>query len=181
MTNSFTDYKNTDVFFIIGANPAENHPQIMRHLGFAVRDRGAKVIVADPRSTKTAAKADIFAPLRPGTDIAFLYGMMNYAIQNGLYFYDYVLNYTNASFLVAPEYGFSEGLFTGFADGKYDTKTWAYQMSGDAIQKDPTLQNPQCVFQIMKKHLSRYDIKTCLLYTSPSPRDGLLSRMPSSA
>ena len=109
MTNSFTDYKNSDVFLIIGANPAENHPQIMRHLGIAVGTRGAKVIVADPRFTKTAAKADIHAPLRPGTDIAFLYGIMNYAIENGLYFYDYVLNYTNASFIVNPEYGFSDG------------------------------------------------------------------------
>jgi formate dehydrogenase major subunit len=168
MTNSFTDYKNSDVFLIIGANPAENHPQIMRHLGIAVSTRGAKVIVVDPRFSKTAAKADIYAPLRPGSDIAFLYGMINYAIENGLYFYDYVLNYTNASFLVSPDYGFSEGLFTGFADGKYDTKTWAYQMDGTAIKKDPTLQDPQCVFQIMKKHLSRYDIKTVCNITGTS-------------
>lgn len=170
MTNSFTDYKNTDVFLIIGANPAENHPQVMRHAGLARAQRGAKMIVVDPRFTKTAAKADIYAPLRPGTDIAFLYGMMNYAIENNLYFHDYVVNYTNASFLVNPEYGFSDGLFTGFADGKYDTKSWSYQMDGDTIRKDPTLQNPQCVFQILKKHLSRYDIKTVSRITG-TPED----------
>ncbi len=172
MTNSFPDYQNTDVFLIIGANPAENHPQIMRHLGIAVGKRGAKVIVADPRFTKTAAKADIFAPLRPGTDIAFLYGIMNYAIQNGLYFYDYVLNYTNASYLVSPDYALVDGAFTGLTekDGKfsYNTASWAYQKDGDVIKKDPTLQDPLCVFQILKKHVARYDIKTVCRITGTS-------------
>jgi formate dehydrogenase major subunit len=172
MTNSFPDYQNSDVFLIIGANPAENHPQIMRHLGIAVAKRGAKVIVADPRFTKSAAKADIFAPLRPGTDIAFLYGIMNYAIQNGLYFYDYVLNYTNASYLVSPDYALTEGDFTGLTekDGKfsYNTASWAYQMNGDVIKKDPTLQDPLCVFQILKKHVARYDIKTVCRITGTS-------------
>lgn len=170
MTNSFPDYQNSDVFLIIGANPAENHPQIMRHLGIAVTKRGAKVIVADPRFTKTASKADIHAPLRPGTDIAFLYGIMNYAIENNLYFHDYVINYTNASFLVNPQYGFSEGLFSGFADGKYDTASWQYQKDGDNIKKDPTLQDPQCVFQIFKKHVARFDIKTVSRVTG-TPED----------
>jgi formate dehydrogenase major subunit len=172
MTNSFPDYQNTDVFLIIGANPAENHPQIMRHLGIAVAKRGAKVIVADPRFTKTAAKADIFAPLRPGTDIAFLYGIMNYAIENGLYFYDYVRNYTNASYLVSPDYALTEGAFTGLTekDGKfsYNTASWAYQKDGDAIRKDPSLQDPLCVFQILKKHVARYDIKTVCRITGTS-------------
>lgn len=172
MTNSFPDYQNSDVFLIIGANPAENHPQIMRHLGIAVGKRGAKVIVADPRFTKTAAKADIFAPLRPGTDIAFLYGIMNYAIQNGLYFYDYVLNYTNASYLVSPDYALTEGDFSGLTekDGKfsYNTASWAYQKDGDVIKKDATLQDPLCVFQILKKHVARYDIKTVCRITGTS-------------
>jgi formate dehydrogenase major subunit len=172
MTNSFPDYQNSDVFLIIGANPAENHPQIMRHLGLAVAKRGAKVIVADPRFTKTAAKADIFAPLRPGTDIAFLYGIMNYAIENGLYFYDYVHNYTNASYLVSPDYALNEGAFTGLTekDGKfsYNTASWAYQKDGDVIKKDPSLQDPLCVFQILKKHVARYDIKTVCRITGTS-------------
>jgi formate dehydrogenase major subunit len=164
MTNSFTDYKNTDVFFIIGANPAETHPQIMRHLGIAVAQRGAKVIVADPRFTKTATKADIYAQHRPGTDIAFLYGMMNYAIENDLYFHDYVVNYTNASYLVSPDYALNDGVFTGLTekDGKfsYDNKSWQYQKDGDVVKKDLSLQDPQCVFQLLKRSLSRYDIKT---------------------
>jgi len=174
MTNSFTDYKNSDVFLMIGANPAENHPQVMRFAGIAAAKRGAKIIVVDPRFTKTAAKADIYAPIRPGTDIAFLYGIMNYAIENNLYFHDYVVNYTNASFLVSPEYGFSDGLFTGLTekDGNfsYDTKTWQYQTDGANIKKDPTLQDPQCVFQILKRHVSRYDIKTVCNITG-TPED----------
>ncbi len=173
MTNHFVDYKNTDVFLIIGANPAENHPMAMRWIG-AAKARGAKIIVADPRFSKTAAKADIWAPLRPGTDIAFLYGIMNYAIQNNLYHRDYVVNYTNASYLISPEYGFTDGLFAGaeIKDGKftYDNNKWAYQKDGDNIKKDPTLQDPQCVFQILKKHVSRYDIKTVCQITG-TPED----------
>ncbi|OPX86762.1 MAG: Formate dehydrogenase, nitrate-inducible, major subunit precursor [Pelotomaculum sp. PtaB.Bin104] len=164
MTNSFTDYKNSDVFLVIGSNPAENHPQVMRFIGMAREKRGAKVIVVDPRFTKTASKSDIYAPIRPGTDIAFLYGMMNYAIENNLYFHDYVVNYTNAAYLVAPEYTFTDGVFAGLTekDGKfsYDTKSWQYQLDGENVKKDLTLQDPLCVFQILKKHVSRYDIKT---------------------
>jgi len=174
MTNSFTDYKNSDVFLIIGANPAENHPQVMRFIGIAKAQRNAKVIVVDPRFTKTATKADIYAPIRPGTDIAFLYGIMNYAIENNLYFHDYVVNYTNASYLVNPEYNFADGVFSGLTekDGKfsYDTKSWQYQTDGDNVRKDPTLQDPLCVFQILKKHVSRYDIKTVCSITG-TPED----------
>jgi len=173
MTNSFTDYKNTDIFLIIGANPAEAHPMAMRHIGKAMA-KGAKVIVVDPRFTKTAAKADIYVPLRPGTDIAFLYGMIKYAIENDLYQHEYVLNYTNASYLISPDYHFADGLFSGLEekDGKlsYNTASWAYQKDGDNIKKDPTLQDPQCVWQIMKKHVSRYDIKTVSKVTG-TPED----------
>ena len=174
MTNSFTDYKNSDIFLIIWANPAENHPQVMRHMGKAVATRGAKVIVVDPRFTKTATKADIYAPIRPGTDISFLYGIMNYAIENNLYFHDYVANYTNASYLVSPDYALNEGTFSGLAekDGKfsYDTTSWQYQKDGDNIRKDPSLQDPFCIFQILKKHVARYDIKTVSSITG-TPED----------
>ena len=177
MTNSFTDYKNTDVFLIIGANPAENHPQVMRFAGMAKAMRGAKIIVADPRFTKTAAKADIYAPLRPGTDIAFFYGIINYALQNNLYFHDYVVNYTNASFLVNPGFKFEDGVFSGLVekDGKlsYDTSTWQYQKDGDTVKKDPTLQDPNCVFQILKRHVARYDVKTVCKITG-TPEDVFL-------
>lgn len=175
MTNSFTDYKNSDIFLIIGSNPAEAHPMAMRHIGKALAN-GAKMIVVDPRFTKTAAKADIYVPLRPGTDIAFLYGLINYAIENDLYQHEYVLNYTNASYLISPDYYFKDGLFSGLEekDGKlsYNTASWAYQKDGDNIKKDPTLQDPQCVWQIMKKHVSRYDIKTVSNVTG-TPEDTL--------
>lgn len=175
MTNHFIDYRNADVFLIIGSNAAETHPMAMRWIGMA-KGRGAKIIVVDPRFTKTAAKADIYAPLRPGTDIAFLYGIMNYAIQNNLYHHEYVVNYTNASYLISPEYGFADGLFSGLEekDGilAYDSKKWGYQKEGENIKKDPTLQDPQCVFQILKRHVSRYDLKTVSQVTG-TPEDVL--------
>lgn len=172
MTNHFIDFKNTDVFLMIGSNSAENHPQAMKWVVKA-KDKGAKLIVVDPRLTKSAGLADIHARLRPGTDIAFVNGMINYIIENDLYFKDYVVNYTNASYLVNPEYKFEDGIFSGFTetDGKksYKLDTWMYQTTGDIakdglkkedIKKDPTLQDPNCVFQILKKHVSRYDVKT---------------------
>ncbi|SHK05436.1 formate dehydrogenase major subunit [Desulforamulus aeronauticus DSM 10349] len=180
MTNHFNDFINTDVFLMIGSNSAENHPQAMKWIVKA-KDKGAKLIVVDPRLTKSAGMADLFARLRPGTDIAFINGMINYIIEKDLYFHDYVLNYTNASFLVNPEYKFADGVFSGLAekDGKktYDTQTWQYQMDGDpvkdgireeAIKKDLTLQDPNCVFQILKKHVSRYDMKTVSKITGTS-------------
>lgn len=173
MTNSFTDYRNTDIFLIIGSNPAEAHPIAMRHITKAM-EKGAKMIVVDPRFTKTAARADIYVPLRPGTDIAFLYGLINYAIENDLYQHEYVLNYTNASYLISPDYNFADGIFSGLEekDGKlsYNTASWAYQKDVDNIRKDPTLQDPRCVWQIMKKHVSRYDIKTVSKITG-TPED----------
>lgn len=174
MTNHFIDYKNSDVIMMIGSNSAECHPQAMRWIFRAKVERGAKLIVVDPRFTKSAAKADIYCPIRPGTDIAFLLGIMNYALQNNLYFHDYVVNYTNASYLVSPDFKFEDGLFSGATvkDGKfvYDTKSWEYQMEGDKPKKDPTLQDPNCVFQILKRHVSRYDIKTVCQITG-APED----------
>jgi len=164
MTNHFNDYKNTDVFLVIGSNAAETHPMAMKWIQRAKELRGAKLIVADPRLTKTAAHADIFARHRPGTDIPFLLGIMNYAIQNNLYHKEYIANYTNASYLVNPNYGFQDGLFSGAGEknGKfsYDKNTWQYQKDGETIKKDFTLEHPNCVFQLLKKHVSRYDIET---------------------
>lgn len=168
MTNHYPDYQNADVFLVCGGNPAENHPMAQRWIGKAMA-RGAKLIVVDPRFTKTASQAHLYAPIRPGTDIAFLLGMSNYIIQNNLIQHEYVLNYTNASYLIHPDFklpGDNEGVFSGFAysDGdataKYDTTTWTYQMEGDNIKKDPTLQHPNCVYQLLKKHVSRYDART---------------------
>src|SRR5512146_894865 len=103
MTNHWVDVKNADVVLIMGANPAENHPVAFRWI-LRAKDSGGKVIVVDPRFTRSAAKADIYAPLRPGTDIAFLGGMIHYILQNKLYFDPAVKKYTNASYLVSPDY-----------------------------------------------------------------------------
>jgi formate dehydrogenase major subunit len=170
MTNHFIDYMHSDVALIIGANPAENHPMAFRWL-MKAKDKGGKIIVIDPRYTKSAAVADLYAPHRPGTDIAFLLGIMNYAVQNNLYHHEYVVNYTNASYLVHSDFKVQDGVFSGYlGDGKYDTATWQYQKDGDTVLKDPTLQNPNCVFQILKKHLARYDFKTVCNITG-TPED----------
>src|SRR3990172_11034108 len=103
MTNNWNDIKNADVILVMGANPAENHPISMKWV-MRAKDRGAKLIVVDPRFTRTASKADIYAPMRSGTDIALLGGMIKYILDNNLYFKEYVVNYTNATYLVNPEF-----------------------------------------------------------------------------
>ena len=161
MTNHWIDLKNADVILVMGANPASNHPISMKWI-MRAKERGAKLIVVDPRFTQTATKADLYAPLRSGTDIAFLGGMIKYILENKLYFKDYIVNYTNASFLVNPDFkGPSEldGLFSGYdaKTRKYDRKTWSYQMDENGVpKKDPTLQNPHCVIQLLRKQYSRY-------------------------
>jgi formate dehydrogenase-N alpha subunit len=158
MTNHWIDIKNADCIMIIGSNAAENHPISFRWVGKAM-ENGAKLISVDPRFTRTSARADIYAPLRSGTDIAFINGLMNYVVLNNLYNKEYLVDHTNASFLVDPKFGFSDGLFTGYDSAKrmYAKETWQYQLdeNGNA-KKDPTLQDPNCVFQLLKKHLSRY-------------------------
>jgi formate dehydrogenase major subunit len=161
MTNNWIDIKNADVILVMGANPAENHPVSMKWV-LKARERGAKLIVVDPRFTRTAAKADLYAPMRSGTDIAILGGMIKYILDKGLYFRDYVVNYTNASFLVNPEFkgpGQLDGLFSGYdpKTRKYDKKTWAYQMDENGIpKKDPALKDPNCVFRLLRKQYARY-------------------------
>jgi formate dehydrogenase major subunit len=158
MTNHWNDLANSNCLMIIGCNPAENHPISFKWITQAM-DKGAKLIVCDPRFTRSAAKADVFLRLRPGTDIALMGGFINYALEHNLYHRDYVVNYTNASFLVNKDFGFTDGLFSGYLKDKhaYDPATWSYQV--DAEKKplaDPTLNDPHCVFQILKRHFSRY-------------------------
>lgn len=165
MTNHWIDYKNTDVFLIIGANPAENHPLSMKWIHRAKEERGAKVIVVDPRYTRTCAIADMVALIRPGTDIPFLYGIIKYALDHNNYHHDYVLNYTNSSYLVREDFQFNDGEFSGLheREGKevYDKGTWKYQLDDEGKPiKDVTLTDPRCVFQLLKKHIERYDIET---------------------
>jgi formate dehydrogenase major subunit len=158
MTNHYIDLKNADVILIMGSNAAEHHPIAFKWI-LRAKERGATVIHVDPRYTRTSARCDYHVPLRSGTDIAFLGGMINYILQNNKYFKDYVINYTNASFIVGKDYAFNNGLFSGYdaAKRKYDKATWALEKDDKGIPKrDMTLSDPRCVLQMMKKHYSRY-------------------------
>jgi len=191
MTNHYTDMQNTDVFIVCGSNNAENHPASMRHVNRA-REKGAKLVVIDPRFTRTAATADHYYQMRSGTDIALFGGIINYLLQNDLYNRSYVEEYTNASYLVNPEYDFSDGMFSGFSGEEgpaaYDRASWSYQIEGTTewdtsedgqyawvagegvpefttpavpeVKKDPSMQDPNCVMQLMKKHYERYTPET---------------------
>jgi formate dehydrogenase major subunit len=158
MTNHWNDLANSDVVMIVGCNPAENHP-----IGFkwitAALDKGAKLIVVDPRFTRSASRADLYVRLRPGTDIALFGGLINYVLEKEKYHKDYVVNYTNAALVVKPEFSFQDGLFSGYNKEKraYDPSSWDYETDKDGKPvTDPTLQHPRCVFQLLKKHYARY-------------------------
>jgi formate dehydrogenase major subunit len=158
MTNHWIDLKNSDVILVMGSNAAANHPISMKWVQKA-KDSGGKLISVDPRFTQTSSKADVYAPLRSGTDIAFLGGMIKYILDNDKYFPEYVTNYTNAAYILGDKYDFSEGLFSGYNEKgrSYDKSTWAFKKTDKGIaERDETLQNPRCVFQLLKKHYSRY-------------------------
>ena len=131
MTTHWCDFQNTDVIMNIGSNSVENHPVSAKWLNKA-HENGAKWIVVDPRYTRTAEMADIYCPIRPGTDIAFYGGLYNYIIENELWQHEYVLNYTNASYLLDPDFEFDPetGLFSGWDEetGTYSAASWHYQV-----------------------------------------------------
>src|SRR5437773_9941114 len=128
MTNGWIDIKNTDMMLIMGGNPAENHPCGFKWPVEAKRLRNAKMIVVDPRFTRTASVADMFLQIRAGADIAFLGGLINYAIQNNRIAKDYLVNYTNAAFIVKDGFKLpDDGLFSGFDGTTYDKATWYYE------------------------------------------------------
>jgi formate dehydrogenase major subunit len=186
MTNGYIDIKNTDMMLIMGGNPAENHPCGFKWAIEAKRVRNAKMIVVDPRFTRTAATADQFLQIRAGADIAFLGGLIRYAIENGRLAKDYLVHFTNAAFLVKEGFKLPEdGLFSGFdlATQEYDNSTWNYEGAGEGgaaakpaadatypnpaaatppaklppdVAYDLSLQHPRCVFQLLKKQYSRY-------------------------
>jgi formate dehydrogenase major subunit len=174
MTNHYIDFRNADVILNMGGNVAENHPVSFKWIQNA-RERGAIFIHVDPRFTRTSAKADIYARIRPGTDIAFIGGMIKYLLGKELYDEFYVKNYTNASFIVNPKYGFDDGLFSGYEPTKraYDKSTWALEKDENGIPKrDMTLQHERCVFQLLKKHYSRYTMEKVTAITG-TPQDDL--------
>ena len=133
MTNGWVDIKNTDMMLIMGGNPAENHPCGFKWAIEAKRRRNAKMIVVDPRFTRTAATADMFLQIRAGADIAFLGGIIRYALENQRIAKEYLVNYTNAPFLVKEGFKLPEdGLYSGFDENSktYDRSSWNYEGAG---------------------------------------------------
>jgi formate dehydrogenase major subunit len=159
MTNSWTDIKNTDLVVVMGGNAAEAHPCGFKWVTEAKAHRGARLIVVDPRFTRTASVADFYAPIRPGTDIAFLLGVINYCISNNKVQWEYVKAFTNAPYIVKEGYGFQDGLFTGYDEAKrdYDRSTWNYEMGDDGyVKSDDSLKDPRCVWNLFKEHVKIY-------------------------
>jgi len=204
MTNGWVDIKNADMILVMGGNPAENHPCGFKWVIEAKRNRNAKLLVVDPRFTRTASVSDYFVQIRVGTDIAFLGGLIRYLIENQRYNKEYLVNFTNAGFVVDKDFKLpeDEGVFSGFDEQKlsYNRSSWNYEGSGgkpaaaakpgqppplpglpERVDFDATLQNPRCVFQLLREHYSRYTpemvervtgipkdkyLKACDLFTS---------------
>jgi formate dehydrogenase major subunit len=192
-TTAQQDLQNADAILIMGSSMAENHPIAFRFVVQA-RERGATIVHVDPRFTRTSAMADIWVPLRAGSDLAFLGGLVNYVLQNGREFRDYVVPYTNAATVIRADYQDTEdlaGLFSGWDpdEQKYVTDSWLYDTKGGGTgsggehaseetsstahglwgknrggqpselagaPRDETLQDPRCVFQLLKRHFARY-------------------------
>src|SRR5512137_518779 len=155
---------NSDCVLIIGSNMAESHP-VAFHWPSLARQRGATVIHVDPRFTRTSAASDVHVAVRPGTDLAFLAGLVRHVLATGREFREYVARFTNAATLLRPDYAFDEarGVFSGWdpATGTYDLlpHSWDYDLEpgpGGAPRTDPTLQDPRCVFQVLRRHFDRY-------------------------
>jgi len=135
MTNGWIDIKNTDMMLIMGGNPAENHPCGFKWAMEAKRNRNARIISVDPRFTRTSSTADLFCQIRAGADIAFLGGLIRYAIENNRIAKEYLVNYTNAAFIVKEGFKLPEdGLYSGYdaATATYDKTTWNYEGTGGA-------------------------------------------------
>ena len=159
MTNHWVDIKNANVVMVMGGNAAEAHPVGFRWAMEAKNNNDATLIVVDPRFTRTASVADIYAPIRSGTDITFLSGVILYLIENDKINAEYVKNYTNAALLVREDFSFDDGLFSGYDAEKrqYDKTSWNYQFDESGFAKrDDTLIDPRCVWNLLKAHVSRY-------------------------
>ena len=184
-TDFLQGLQHADCILIEGSNMAEAHPVGFRWV-MKAKERGAKVIHVDPRYGRTSQLADRHIPIRAGTDITFLGALIRHVIETESYFHDYVVNYTNASTIVSEDFRDTEdleGLFSGFdpETGRYDRTTWMYEggeiaaaagvrehtsqafsektgagMRTEQVERDETLQHPRCVFQILKRHFSRY-------------------------
>jgi formate dehydrogenase major subunit len=178
MTNHWRDIRHADLMLINGANPAEAHPVGFQWMMNAKLERGAKMIHADPRFTRTSAVADIHLRIRTGSDVAYFGGLINYVLQNKLYHEEYVRRYTNAALVVKQGYEFKDGLFNGYdpETRTYDPTAWAYEAAGPSKRTEretrraplahgpgPTggfarvdINHPRSVFNLLRKHYSRY-------------------------
>ncbi|MBI3077757.1 MAG: formate dehydrogenase-N subunit alpha [Deltaproteobacteria bacterium] len=160
MTTNLIDVQYADVIMPT-SNWAECHPVSYKWV-MKAKERGTKIIHVDPRFTRTSATADIWAPIRSGTNTVFFGGLINYAITQDKIHRDYVVLHTNASFLLDPAFkgpADLDGLFSGYdaQTRKYDQASWKYQLDAQGNPKrDPTLQHPQSVFQLLKRHYARY-------------------------
>jgi formate dehydrogenase major subunit len=136
MTNHWNDIKHADLIIIMGGNAAVAHPCGFKYVTEAMETRNAKLIVVDPRFTQSAAVADLYAPLRSGTDIAFLGGVINYLLSNNKIHMEYVKAYTNSSYLIKEDYKFEDGLFSGYNAEKrgYDRSSWGYELAKTATR-----------------------------------------------
>ena len=186
-TTFAADMQHADCILIMGSNMAECHPVAFRWVMKAKtrNQTPCTLIHADPRFTRTSALADMYLPIRSGTDIAFTGGLINYVLQNDVYFKEYVHAFTNATYLVHPDFADTEdldGLFSGFdpEKGVYDTKTWKNELEESVDgkrpmpKKDPTLQHPRCALNVMKKHFARYTPEVVERICG-TPREGYLN------
>ncbi len=159
MTNHWVDIKNADVILIMGGNAAEAHPCGFKWVTEAKAHNKAHFMVVDPRFNRSASVADFYAPIRSGSDIVFLGGIINYLLSNDKIHHEYVHNYTDFSFIVRDDFEFVDGIFSGYNEEKrqYDKKSWDYELGEDGFVKtDRTLQHPRCVYQLLKKHYESY-------------------------
>ena len=184
-TTAQWDLPNADCIVIEGSNMAEAHPVAYRFV-MQAKEKGATVIHVDPRFSRTSSLADIHVPIRPGSDIAWLGGLINYVLQHDLYFEEYVRHFTNAPVIIDSRFQDTEdldGLFSGWQGGEqgYDFTSWQYQGQAETASdlkkpqgatseafsdqvarhqgpppKDETMQHPRCVLQLLKRHYARY-------------------------
>ncbi len=153
---------NSDCILIIGSNMAEAHPVAFANVVKA-KERGTQVIHVDPHYSRTSALANLYIPTRAGSDIVFLGAIIHYILEHNAYFHDYVVHYTNAPMLVREDFQDTEeldGIFSGYdprTNTYTDQSSWGYQQDdhGQPLT-DPTLQDPNCVFQVMRRHFARY-------------------------
>lgn len=179
------DLANADCILVMGSNMAENHPVAFRFV-MQAKDKGATVIHADPRFTRTSAMADVHAPLRSGSDIAFLGGIIHYLLENDLWFREYALHYTNIATIIDERFQDAselDGMFSGWSEDEqsYSYESWQYRgmtvpaslaqhyvdagesfseetqrLSQEPVPQDLTLQDPNCVYQILRRHYAAY-------------------------